>query len=321
MKSTRQQLLEHFDEEVHEKLKIHLEESKGYLNRYESLLWVLTRYYLKDYADFAPDEYSFLLKKTPFPDLNLSLGPYKLAKNVEDSHIYRIGHPIAQRILHTAREKQLPGAEIVFDHTNSPGKISILEPLVGEQGDLSVYVLSIETAVQTEDYILFAGVTDDMQFLDEDHCKRLFSLPAVVTDNSSISSLTDAIETEYKKKEKSVLERISLRDSNFFDEEMDKLDKWAEDVKNSMEIQLKELSREIKSRKTEAKKILKLEEKVKAQRHIKELEKKRNTMRMNLYQQQDDVDNKKDKLLEDIEARLKQGIETTELFTIRWKVT
>ena len=42
------------------------------------------------------------------------------------------------------------------------------------------------------------------------------------------------------------------RDSNFFDEEMEKLDKWAEDVKNGIEIELKELDKDIKTRKTEA---------------------------------------------------------------------
>lgn len=45
---------------------------------------------------------------------------------------------------------------------------------------------------------------------------------------------------------------------------MEKLDKWADDVKSSIELELKELDREIKARKTEAKKILKLDEKVKA---------------------------------------------------------
>lgn len=110
------------------------------------------------------------------------------------------------------------------------------------------------------------------------------------------------------------------RNAGFFDTEMEKLDRWAEDVKGSMEIELKEWDKEIKYRKTEAKKILNLEEKVTAHRQIKEMEKKRNTLRLNLYQSQDEVDNKKEKLIEEIETRLKQKIETTELFAVRWKV-
>ncbi|MBZ0191305.1 MAG: hypothetical protein K8F34_06400, partial [Candidatus Kuenenia stuttgartiensis] len=81
-----------------------------------------------------------------------------------------------------------------------------------------------------------------------------------------------------------------------------------------------ELDKEIKCRKTEAKKILNLEEKVTAHRQIKEMEKKRNTMRLNLYQTQDDVDNRKERLIDEIEARLKQKIEKAELFTVRWKL-
>ena len=97
--------------------------------------------------------------------------------------------------------------------------------------------------------------------------------------------------------------------------------KWADDVKSSIELELKELDREIKARKTEAKKILKLEEKVKAQRQIKEMEKRRNELRQNLYQAQDEVDSRKEKLIEEIEARMKQKIETNQLFLVKWKLT
>lgn len=123
-----------------------------------------------------------------------------------------------------------------------------------------------------------------------------------------------------QKQQAEILQMNAERNAGFFDNEMEKLDRWAEDVKSSMEIELKELDKEIKYRKTEAKKILNLEEKVTAHRQIKEMEKKRNTMRLNLYQTQDDVDNKKDQLIEGIEARLKQKMEQTELFTIRWKI-
>jgi len=61
MQQTRQQLLENFDEEVHEKLKINLQESKEYLSRYENLLWNITRFYLNGDGSFSEDEHSFTL--------------------------------------------------------------------------------------------------------------------------------------------------------------------------------------------------------------------------------------------------------------------
>jgi predicted nucleic acid-binding Zn-ribbon protein len=72
--------------------------------------------------------------------------------------------------------------------------------------------------------------------------------------------------------------------------------------------------------KTSAKKVLNLEEKVKLQREIKDLEKKRNDMRQKLYTAQDEVDKKKEGLLEKVEAQLKQKITLTPLFTIRFKI-
>jgi len=59
--------------------------------------------------------------------------------------------------------------------------------------------------------------------------------------------------------------------------------KWADDVKGGLEIELKALDKEIKFRKTEARKILNLEDKVKVHRHIKDMEKKRNALRMKSF--------------------------------------
>lgn len=87
-----------------------------------------------------------------------------------------------------------------------------------------------------------------------------------------------------------------------------------------MEIELRDLEQEIKTRKTEALKIMNLQEKVDEQRNIKELEKHRNELRHNLYKAQDDVDARKEMLNESIEKRMNQNIELNELFTIRWSL-
>ena len=81
------------------KLKVSLSESKEYLTRYENWLWQITKYYLEPYADFVADDYSFPPQKNPFPEDKIHPGPYRLGRNTEDINIYRLGHPLAQRII------------------------------------------------------------------------------------------------------------------------------------------------------------------------------------------------------------------------------
>jgi len=98
------------------------------------------------------------------------------------------------------------------------------------------------------------------------------------------------------------------------------LDKWADDVKKSLELELKKMDIDIKTSKTNAKKIVELEEKVKIQRQIKEMEKKRNETRRKLYDAQDAVDSRKENLIQKVETQLRQRVNLEELFSVRWKV-
>ncbi|MHB8842901.1 MAG: hypothetical protein ACYC56_14135, partial [Candidatus Aquicultor sp.] len=84
--------------------------------------------------------------------------------------------------------------------------------------------------------------------------------------------------------------------------------------------ELKKLEIDIKTAKTNAKKIVDLNEKLTAQRAIKETEKRRNEMRRKLYEAQDEVEAKKEQLLTKIEAQLNQTSSIEELFTIKWGV-
>lgn len=159
--------------------------------------------------------------------------------------------------------------------------------------------------------------------LDQDHCHRFFSLNGEVGKREEQINLPPEIKNLLKRAAETITDqfflRNSLRNAGFFDEELIKLEKWAENKKSSLEIEVKQLI-EIKTLKAEARKLPRLEEKVKAQRHIKEMEKHRNEMRKNLFQHQDEVDQRKENLIAGIEVRLKQLISINELFTIRWTI-
>jgi len=96
---------------------------------------------------------------------------------------------------------------------------------------------------------------------------------------------------------------------------------WADDVKIGLEREINDLDAEIRLRKAEARKLNGLEEKVAAQREIKEIETSRSDKRRKLFEAQDEIDARKDKLFDEVEQRLRQKKTTEEtLFTIKWRI-
>lgn len=89
---------------------------------------------------------------------------------------YRIGHPLAQRVLELGKALATPPAEVRFDYASGKN-IAILEPLRGRRGWLVCACLTV-SALETEDLLVFAGITDDGMALDEAQSSRLFDLSA-----------------------------------------------------------------------------------------------------------------------------------------------
>ena len=330
LEEVKSTLMENFDEEVREKLRSNMLETKESLSKFEDKLWKTTQFFLSNKAQFQND-YSFKLLENPFPNENIHSGPYMILKTNEhgrkseieipdDTNIYRVGHKLAQRILQACKELETPAKEVVFDYTNSNTRIAYLEKFIGQSGWMKVQLLQVNS-FELEEYFLISCFTDEGEEIYPDMANRFFSLDASVKNNILMSK---AIEETFKESlfslKQNILNENALRNNNFFDVEMDKLDQWADDMKISLEKEIKDIDAEIKLKKIEAKKTLNLELKVKSQREIKELENKRSDKRKRLFQAQDEIDERKENLLSEIEQRLNQKIIETELFTIRWKL-
>lgn len=331
VQDTRKVLLENFDEEVRDKLRSNLLESTEFLNRFEERLWVTTKFYLKEAAHFNDSTYTFTLKENPFPEESIHKGPYMILKpkqgqrksdiDVPDNtNIYRVGHTLAKKILNACKNLPTPSQTLHFDYSNTSTKITALERYIGQTGWLQVSRLEINS-FEYEDFILIACITDNGEVIEHDLAQRLFSIQATAgyapyLDENTAAKLKEVLFSNTQ----TVISENANRNKDFFDTEMDKLDQWADDMKISLDREIKDLDAEIKLRKSEAKKMLQLEAKVKAQRTIKELEKKRSEKRQHLFEAQDMIDDRKENILTEIEQRLRQEIKTTELFTIKWKL-
>jgi hypothetical protein len=322
LKSTRQKLLENFDEEVTEKLKLNLSLSKEYLSKYEDWLWKLTRYFLNGYAEFDETELSFYLNKNPFESERIFPGPYRISKIASDENIYRIGHPLAQRIIEKCKALETPSKYLKFNYSSAPVKISVIEPLIGCKGVLSVYAITI-SAFDIEDYIVHIGYTEEGKELSENQCKRLFSLSAEF-DNSDLvtvhESIKSKIENSLQLQRNIIVDSINRRNGRFFEEELDKLDKWGEDKRNSLKITLKDLDDEIKELKKQARLAPNLPEKLTLEKGRKKLEVTRDEAWREYDSAAKEIETLKDKLIDDIEMKMQQEISMQEIFLIEWAV-
>jgi len=322
MTRTRQSLLENFDDEVREKLRIQDEASKAYLSRFERQLIEVTRHETQGHADFL-DGSSFELTSCPFPG-NIPLGRYELPRRSGEAHLYRLNHPLAEAVLAVAKQRELPVREIGFDYRGRDGKISILEPLIGKAGWLSLSNFAVESFDQAEDNMIFAAITDDGEALDEETARRLFTLPGRM--QSSSASLVFVADVESKlgaitrSREKEISHTISDRNARFFEAEADKLDGWADDLKLGLEREIKELDRQIKESRRAATAAQTLEQKLAGQKQIKALESLRTERRRSLFDAQDRVDLQRDDLIKLIESKLVQQSESDSLFAIRWRL-
>jgi ERCC4-related helicase len=321
MKDTRRKLLENFDEEVQEKLRVQLRESTEALGRYEQWLWTLTRYFLRECAEFSDDEKSFLLISNPFPGESIHPGPYKTGKHVEDVNLYRVGHPLAQRIIEYCKELTLSPAEICFNYSGTGRNIAAIDPLCGESGWLMAQAITV-TAFETQDHVIVAACRDDGTPLLPEQCQRLFTLfgedSALSDDVCKIGRA--ALENALAKHRGVILEELSAKNASFFEAELDKLDRWGEDQRAALKLELKELEDRVKEVKRAARTAANLPEKLKLERERKQLETKRDDAWREYELAARGIEAKKDVLMDDIERRLQQHISEKELFTIRWRV-
>lgn len=315
MRSTRQKLLENFDAEVAEKLSIYQKEAQAALNRYEALLWDLTRHVLGGRASFDKERLTFALKHAPDP--GIPRGLYTLKRQDEVGYHYRLQHPLARWILRQATEKVLPDAELTFNYSESGRKVSVLESFIGRSGTVVVRRMTVKT-LEMEDYIMIAAVTDDGHELDSDQARRLFNLPASVKSHPGV--LKDELQAGCDRLKNTVLSDISKRNAALFEEEMEKLDRWAEDRRKSLKAALKDFDDQIADLKKQARMAPNLPEKLAIQKKIRNLDKKRDEAWREYDEGAKEIERQKDTLIDGVEARLQQEIEEENLFTVRWNL-
>jgi hypothetical protein len=231
-----------------------------------------------------------------------------------------LGHPLAQAILEQALSATCASNRLRFHYSSLGRKIGILDPLVGKSGWARVDKLSIES-FETEDYLLCSVLLENGEEVLSEVGDALFQteveqLGAADVDSPVAAQLNERAEFLAEQ----AISKNQERNNRYFAEELDKLDRWADDLKHGLEVELKELDQQIKLAAKESKLAPTLDAKLEIVKRQKELEQTRNRKRRELFDAQDQIDSEKGMVIEQVEARLRQSTTSKTLMTFQFEV-
>ena len=323
MADTRQVLMEYFDEDVHARLKVQLDNAKRSMDRFSQWFWGLSRYVLADNAHFSDAELGFELYNSPTNEAHN--GQYRMISkehaNTAGEYLYRLSHPLGEWAIERAKAEETLTAKVSFDTSNYHAKISIVENQYGRSGWLILQLLTID-AFDREEYLIFSAVDTFGNPIPQETCQKFFQCDGTVSEaplnppEDLLKKLKDGLQKSFKE---TVAKSIETN-NQLFEEERERLEKWAEDMVLTAEKELADTKSQLKILNRQARQMEDLEEKRALQTKTRELERKQRKQRQQIFTVEDEIAEKRDQLLDNLESRMQQKTSSQTLFCIQWSV-
>jgi hypothetical protein len=332
MNDTRRTLFEHFDEDVHQRLRLQLDDAKAQLDRFGRRFWSLTRFMLNDRARFNDAALAFDLVNPPIPEI--ASGRYHLISKTSPNaaqegkdgdeergqFLYRLSHPLGEHVVESAKNLLTSAAQITFDVSHHPARIHAAEALRGKSGYLTLTRLVVES-YEREEYLLFSGFDAAGASVDQETMEKLFGCAGQLEGNAPIPPAEQQrLNAESERHAKATVSRSLEQNNVHFTAAREKLEKWADDMVVSAEKALADTKEKIKALRRQARQAVTLEEQHTLQQELQKLEKQQRRQRQEIFKVEDEIMVKRDSLIESLERRLAQNTATETLFTIRWAV-
>lgn len=322
MRDTRRILLEHFDEDVHERLKFNITGAKDRLDRIGRLFWETTKHVLCKHASFNDIALTFKLEQSPIT--SASPGQYhlisKVKENMPGDFLYRLSHPLGEYVIDRAKNNGCPLAELTFDITNHPTRISVVERLKGKCGWLYLQHLCIDS-YDREEYLLFSAVDEQGNNLGQETCEKLFNCYGYASQQGLLpESVSKRLQRDGERHAQASVARNLEENNRYFAEARDQLDKWAGDMELAAQKKLDDTKRQILDLQRRSRQAPTMVEQHELQKEIARLERRKRSLRERIFDLEDEISDKRDRLVEALELRMRQKTTITPIFTICWRV-
>ena len=195
------------------------------------------------------------------------------------------------------------------------------KPCAASSGWLGLSVLTVEALGTTEDHLLLVATDDAGQALHDEDAEKLLRLPAELLSEAPAEANPPAgLQQGLQAQQDQRVREVNQLNLGYFEAEVQKLDAWPDDLKGGLENDVKELDRDIKDLRRTASVAATLDEKLHWQKRQRELEDKRNQLRRRIFDRQDEIDDQRRQLIDELEGRLSRQERVTPVFSLQWEL-
>lgn len=304
--AARQALLENFDEDVVRALHSRRAGMVVRMNQHESQFLRLVR---------AERPRALIREKI----VELDEGRFAVSwPPAEKAHagLLRPDTGLGAELCQSALARPAPFGRLRFDYDALTVQLADVRGWLGCRGHLRVALVTIETAAENVQELVCSALCDDGRALPDDTSARLLEVPASfiaqhrVAEDPRIPAFDAAIGR--------VVAAAEKRNDEWFMQESDRLDRWAEDQRLLLKHVVDDLDQLARDAKRSLRQLETLEEKASLKRDIKRIEQQRDEAMLAYYESRKRIDLRQDELLDRVEQALRMQHRVEILFDAEW---
>ena len=287
------------------------------LNDYQENLLLLAEMFLGENSDFLRSETGFRSGGKYF-DVSWPIADEKNAEFFRSNQGY--GKQLIDIAMHegTSLSTSPICQKLHFLYQPRVGQLADVKLLCQQSGQLLLTKVSIGNQEQQREQLLAAAVTENGEIVAEETVSRLLRLPLSKITSIIEQPLLPTLTAQCEALRNSFIQQVECDNELYYNEEVEKLERWSEDRRIALDIRIKQLDTEIKEARKTARQLPSLKEKMEAKRALKALEHERDNIMLQYHDEKKKIEQEEDRLLEEVEQKLAIEITSSQLFAVSW---
>ncbi|HHI4991513.1 DEAD/DEAH box helicase [Vibrio parahaemolyticus] len=310
---TRRSLLENFDADVVDRLNTRRNRVTAQLSKYQKKLLLLAKMAFASDGSFAATEHGFNVGKTLY-----ALDWHHAVQH--DHNLFRASEGLGLELLEHYKVDKLESTHLAFVYKPEDTHWADVKNLVSQKGMLRVTKVSIGSSEEKRERLILAAITDIGEVVHPETVERILQLPISVQDKPQLLDSCAGLDGDTNHQLQVFISEVEQDNERYYAEEVEKLERWAEDKRIALDIRIKQLDLEIKQARKASRQLGTLQEKMAAKRGLKSLERERDQVMLNYHEEKKLIEQEEDRLLEEIEARLATDTAISVLFEASWSI-